>query len=377
MANSDKEQKIIDQLKHKTSIESPKVQEPSDAKPILKHKSFIITGMTFIIALLALIFAGYTIQLNKQLQIRLNEDKKNVDALLDKVQQNQSTNTEKFASKTDSIQQNQNDLQEKLNQLEVHLQTAMSQRLYQNKDWLLLKARYYLELAQINAHWSDSYTASVALLQEADKLLKQINDQKVLSIRQAIAKEIIQLKDTPAIDIAGVLSQLDAAQSSVTHLTIQSTINESEPEEENKTPQTSNPSTWRARLQDSVGLLEKLVVIRRDNEDFKPLLSPLFESILRESICLNLQEAQWAVLNNNPVVYQLALKQAILNLKRTFNEEAQGTSILIKQLTAMQQIKLNQAKPDIGLALPLLNQMIDSNASLVKETAKGSKGENL
>ena len=62
-------------------------------------------------------------------------------------------------------------------------------------------------------------------------------------------------------------------------------------------------------------------------------MSPLYESILKESIRLNLQEAQWAILNNNPAVYQLALKQAITNLKRTFNETSQDIHIFTQTIT--------------------------------------------
>ena len=93
-----------------------------------------------------------------------------------------------------------------------------------------------------------------------------------------------------------------------------------------------------------MNLLEKMVIIRRDDENISPLISPLYESILKENIRLNLQEAQWAILNNNPAVYQLTLKQAIINLKKSFNKTSQDISSLLKQLQDLQQIKITQDK---------------------------------
>lgn len=327
------------------------------------HKnSFLFPALSLIVAISAIGIALYTLSFNKNIKNKLLEENKSLIAELEQLKEKQTTFQDQIATKADNMEQNQSALQKKVNHLNKALQTAMTQQLYQNQDWLLLKARYYLELAQINTHWSDNYNATIALLQEADQLLSKIATPKIFDIRQTIAKEIAELKATSTTDIAGLLSQLDAAQITVSNLTIQSTIDESQPAEETQT--TSNPSAWHSRLQESVNLLEKLITVRRNDENFKPLISPLFESILRESIRLNLQEAQWAVLNNNSAVYQLALKQALMNIKRTFNEKSPSTNALLKQLAQLQQIKLTQEKPLIGQALPLLNQMINKKELL-------------
>ncbi|PYD07244.1 hypothetical protein DND62_30985, partial [Pseudomonas syringae pv. pisi] len=153
------------------------------------------------------------------------------------------------------------------------LQTAMKQKLYQNNDWLLLKARYYLELAQINVHWSDNFNTSVALLQQADALLKGMNIPKIFTIRQTIAKEIVQLKSISVVDITGILSQLDAAQAAINNLSIQSVVDQQEVLNHITKSEESGKTGWRNRLQDSVNFLEKLVVIRRHNENIQPLIS--------------------------------------------------------------------------------------------------------
>ena len=235
------------------------------------------------------------------------------------------------------------------------MESAIEQTMYQSQDWVLLKANYYIELAQINSHWNNNYTASIALLEEADKLLTKLTNPKIFEIRQVIAKEISQLKAIMPIDKAGLLSKLDAAQQSVTDLNIQL------PHETSATQTTQPPSSnWHSHFYTSLDQLKKLVVVRRDNEDIKPLVSPLLVAAIKETVRLNLQEAQWAVLNEEHTIYQLMLTEAINNIQRTFNLNDHNTNVLLEQLNSLHQVSFSQEKPEIGKALPLINQLIDN-----------------
>lgn len=371
MANSNEEEEKK-QLKKNPTV---KTNEQSKEQKNSSHNknNVYISGLAIFLAICAVVVAFWTIQLQK----KLVNDNTNLTTQLEKLKKTQINSQKQIDAKDNNIQQTQSGLQNKLNQLNKQLQTAINQRPYQNQDWILIKARYYLELAQVNAHWSNDFNAAIALLGQADRLLEQLHEPKVFAIRQAIAKEIILLKAIPTIDIAGLLSKLDAAQISISNLTLQSAIDDNKSVTETVSSETANPSVWQTRLLKSVSLLKKLVVIRRDDEKIKPLISPLFEAILKESIRLNLQEAQWAILNNNPIVYQLALKQASMNLKRTFTETSRNTVELLKQFNELQQVKIIQEKPKIELALPLLNQMINNvTLDVSPPVHSGGKGEN-
>ncbi|KGP62377.1 uroporphyrin-III methyltransferase [Legionella norrlandica] len=372
MANSNDEQKKATSAKHsqKTEPIKSKTQTRFSSYPY----KFLLSGLAFLFALIAITISIYSIQFTKQFQNHLFIQNKELTAELDKIKEEQNNTQNLIDTNAKSLQQAQNDFTKKINGLNKELQTAMRQRLYQNNDWLLLKARYYLELAQINAHWSDNFNVSVALLQQADNLLKSMNNPKIFTVRQIIAKEITQLKSIPTVDIAGILSQLDAAQLNVNSLSVQALVEENKVST-NIISEKSNTPGWRSQLQDSMNFLEKLIVVRRNNENIQPLISPLYEAAVKENIRLNLQEAQWAVLNNNPMVYQLAINQAKANLKKAFNENAHSSIVLLKQLNELQGIKLTQEKPVIGQAIPLINQMIDNQKSLI-EQVNGEKGEN-
>ncbi|HAU1151647.1 TPA: hypothetical protein JBI12_06820 [Legionella pneumophila] len=374
MANSNEEQKKAIPTQQTAEVE-PKIN-PQAKTPFFGSKYLsLIISLTLLLAVLAIITSIYSIQLDKQFQNHQRIENKKLTDELSGIKADQEAVQKLIDNNANHLQQIQSDLTNKMDSLNKELQSAMKQKLYQNNDWLLLKTRYYLELAQINIHWSDNFNTSVALLQQADDLLKGMNIPKIFAIRQIIAKEIAQLKSISVVDITGLLSQLDAAQAAINNLSIPSLVQQQEVPNHITTSEESGKTGWRNRLQDSVNFLEKLVVIRRHNENIQPLISPLYESTIKESIRLNLQEAQWAVLNNNSAVYQFALNQAITNLKRVFNISSHNTAVLLKQLHDLQNIKLTQEKPVVGQAIPLINQMIDNKELLIDE-ANSKKGEN-
>ena len=248
----------------------------------------------------------------------------------------------------------------KLNRLDKTLQSALQQRWYQSNDWLMLKARYYLELAEINANWSSDTHTTIALILQADTLLASIHDQRLFAIRQSIANEITQLKSISIVDTAGILSQIDAAQHLIATLPIKNAATMNNKANKLDSNTTTTASTWRERLKQSIGQLEKLVIIQHHDEAIQPLLTPAYEAILRETIRLNLQAAQWAVLQNNQAVYQLSLTQAIENIKRVFNPDETSTQALTNQLKQLEQLQIIQQKIIPDQSLPQLNQLIDT-----------------
>ena len=335
--------------------------EPSAKPGFVKKKSPSYVSITaFLVALLAIAIALYTLQSNQHLNEALATQNTLLSERLTHVKTQQTAWKDTQETLVQSLQQKEKDIEDQFNTLQQQFKRIVEQKNYENQDWMLLKARYYLELAQINAHWSDDFTSTVALLEQADSILSNVSTSNVLTIRQAIAKDIASLKASPQVDVVGLLSELDAASQMISKLPLPAAL---APSEETAPQDKPNQKVWRERLQDSVNILEKLVVVRRHDEEIKPLLSPLYLAVVRESIRLNLQEAQWAVLKKNEQVYQMALNQAIHRVKQHFDVKAQTTSELLKQLEKLKEKELDKPKPSIDKALPLLNQGIEQKTS--------------
>ncbi|KTD33307.1 uroporphyrinogen III methylase [Legionella nautarum] len=374
MANNNEEQTKSSKPADKPS-QLDKIQNKSATKagPSSKPLARRIPLLSSALALLALLVAFYAIYAAKQSQERNQQQTQTINRTIEEIKQQQSDTQNNLNTVKTTTHQSQTNMQNQMQAMHENLESALQQRLFQTQDWLLLKARYYLELAQINAHWSDDQGATISLLQQADALLRNIPDQQLFNIRQAIAQEIVQLQSLPKIDVAGLLSQLDAAENAIDNLPIKQPLDNSQL---NQASNKENPG-WRQKFKESIYVLEKLVVVRRNDEDIQPLLSPLHQTLLRDSIRFNLQEAQWALLHNNSKIYQLALSQALKNIKRAFNENALATQTLIKQLQSLQQEKLETVRPTIDQSLILLNQLIASKQtqSMDTSTTEGGKAQ--
>ncbi len=93
----------------------------------------------------AFILAAYSTHLNHQLHHQLMHNNAGFLQELAHLKQQQKQAEEQFI--TDAHAMN-HDLNRKVTAIDKQLNEAITQRFYQNQDWLLLKVRYYLELAK-------------------------------------------------------------------------------------------------------------------------------------------------------------------------------------------------------------------------------------
>lgn len=258
-------------------------------------------------------------------------------------------------------------LSSQVQQLEQKFTSSLKQYLNQNNEWLLLRVRYYLELAQMNAHWQADRTITLALLKQADALLADIQDQRVFNIRQQMAKDIEAIKALPELDTIGLLSQLDAVQQQLKLLTIEI------PQLSQALSSSSSPQSWRMKLNNSLESLKQLVVIRRNDINTPPLLTSAQKDIWLQMIQLELQEAQWAVLQKNEPVFQLALNQALRTIQQNFTLNDARTKSVVNTLQNLKKTLFVSHFPDLSQSLQLLNQLITAESAPKKINAEGAK----
>lgn len=314
-----------------------------DKKTPVNKKRFLIYFGIFL-AICAIAIAGYAIAINADIakeranfQQNLNQQNAAIDA-----------HEQKFSAQQEMI----DDLiDEKFASLKDAVEKKINQFSYKSSDYRLLKARYYLEIAQINSHWNDDLKSTVELLNQADRILKTVHDSKVFKIRQQIATDITNIESTPQIDYVGILSKLDSMQQMALELPVKKT----------KTPKktTHKRKSWN----DSIHLLEKLVVVHNDKKEIQPIISPIYAASIRQAISLLLLQTQWAVLNKNEKIYQLTLKQATTLVRENFYEGSSITTNFKLRLKNLQEIKFQQASPKPSESLNMLKELLNKGES--------------
>lgn len=358
MTNSTKETKPVKPEQNAVMVASSK------NKP--NQKPSILPGLATILALIAIIFSSYNFYLNQTAKSRQTKEADKLTDQLGLVEKGLQQIQSNFASDAKNYRENQQNVQAQINKLTDHLNNLIPTNQEQTQTWLLQKARFYLEMEQMNTFWTDDYASSIALFKNADTLLAKAQGADIYNLRKTIAKGINQLQSAQTLDKAGILSQISAAQAIVPSLKINKTPELDRSDNADVNPTDSANTDWKARFKDSINLFEKLVIIRRNDEAIKPIISPLYEALIKEGIQLNLAEAQWAVLNNDPQIYALGLNSAIKNIKSTFDNQANSTKSILNALNDLKQVQLTTTKPKTGQALKELNDIIKSQQATLK-----------
>lgn len=352
-----------------TDNEPTKTPNPKPEAVQRIHQGCPFKWLSIVLTLLALIAAIYAMVLNYQTQQSLGYQSIELQKQFAQVQKK---NQEDLHA-SQALEANLTAVQNHINTLDKTMNSILPQRLYQQQDWLLLKVRYFLELAQVNAHWTDDKETTIALLQQASELLSTLSNEQSFKIRQSIANEIATLNALPLIDRAGLLSQLDAAKNSIATLPIKH-IAISQTEGTKPSALNTKQSYWNTTMQQTTNLLEKLVIIRHNEAPIQPLLSPMHELLIRDSLKMDLQQAQWAILQKSIPVYQLSLTQALTNLHQYFDTDAPATKALIKSLDALQGEVIQHKQPAIERSLQMVTEWIDANNSTLNPVS--TQGEN-
>ncbi|MFZ4076973.1 MAG: uroporphyrinogen-III C-methyltransferase [Legionellaceae bacterium] len=231
-----------------------------------------------------------------------------------------------------------NALRSELREQKNFLKTALEPKASDTS--FLMKARYALELAQMNAYWTLDYQTTMGLLKTADALLLNHTDPALFPIREAIAQEITEQDEAPKVDTVGLLSQLNAIE---------------QQSRATKVPTKTRLTTPKTPIASAKSLLEHLIIIRHHEKPIQPLQSPTYQAMLQEAMFFNLQEAKWAVIQGNDSIYQLALTEALTHMHETSQDPT-----LIEQLSLLKNVSLNQPHVVPSQSLTLLNTLLST-----------------
>lgn len=228
-------------------------------------------------------------------------------------------------------------------------------------DITLQQVDRYLQQANLSLTFNHDIAGAINLLQAADQRLNNVPDTQVIPLRQAIAVTIVKLQSIAPIDYVGVLSKLSALRDQVATLplfAINSKVQIFHQNANEATPAiTPAHGTLNKAWQTTVATLKTLVIIRNRHDEITPLISQTQEQFLRQNLQLILQQAQWAVLQNQQGVYQFSLTQANEWIQRYFADNEQATIAMQTDIAQLQKINLTPNIPDINLLISQLHTL--------------------
>lgn len=214
-------------------------------------------------------------------------------------------------------------------------------------DWMLKEIEHFIVLAERRVSLLGDAQGALALLQEADTIARDLNEPVARSLREALTKDIHDLKlaAETSIDIDGIFLRISKLVDRVPQLNI--------PRYElfqDEVPESSNEAV----PADGIGLfwyrfsrfMTSLVRYQK-HEKQKPVLLTSQRDYLAQSITLLLEQGQLALLRGDNQAYQLSLKEARDRIDSYKQLQDRESRVFISELESLAAIRLRPAMPTL------------------------------
>ena len=260
--------------------------------------------------------------------------------------------------------------QGELQRIQAQLQTAITinrkdidqlmheEITYPSGKQTIEKMAYLIQLAHFHLTIEGNTTAAIALLKIVQQQLQSVSSSAIVPLKQAIDQDIEVLSAVLQIHVPELFEQLDRLESNINALSMQ--LQQNFPVPLPTVVSVSEKKTiWKKIKRSIVETFNNLFIIRRMNQTVSPLVPSKDILFLKENLQFKLEQAQWAVLNCEPMIYQHSLKTVIQWLS-DYNHNQPETDSIIKKIQALIVIDI---KPRITSlhSLPVIKTLLTTN----------------
>ena len=286
----------------------------------------------------------------------------------------------------EQVEKSKNLFQRVINlQLQVNAQGARITELGSTtrSDWFLSEAAYLARLASQRLQTERSTRNPLALLQQADSILVEINEGGMLAVRAAIATDIAALRLAGEIDIQGIVLELNALAEQIGQLPmiqlsahpLVSTQDSDSNDLTDSVIQQSLSQRWSSLVDEFTQSLGQLIQVKERLKPIERVLSSSEESVVRNNLMLLLQQAANAALREQQSIYDLSLKRAGQWLMQYFQMNS-SVEVIKDRLISLSAEQVVQELPMIDGSVNALEAfMIVRKSNLVEETTEVVKIE--
>jgi uroporphyrin-3 C-methyltransferase len=223
-------------------------------------------------------------------------------------------------------------------------------------SWLLAESEYLLRLANQRLVMSGDAASAQALLQSADKILRELDDPGLHAVRGAVAADLAAVRAVPVVDVQGIYLSLAALIEQADALVIFE-MPEPEPRIEEQPAE-----GWRGRLRQGYeAALMKLagyVAIRRRDVPMQALMDPQWEGLVRQNLRMLLQQAQVALLSGNQALYGASLEGADQWVAEFFESDEKAARVMAREIGQLSDRIITVDMPDLTRSLGALDEAI-------------------
>ncbi len=231
----------------------------------------------------------------------------------------------------------------------------------QNFEWKILEANYLVQLASRKLQLEADQQSALLLLEQADIALLESGSNNVLRARQAIADDLVLLRELETFDREGLYIRIGNLRNEISNIDLLGSMRESFQSQRSESSTAVITETERQGFIDSsLEFLSSVFVWRRWEDSPQAILVPGQEALILQRMYLILERTQLALMSTDTALYQRSLAEGLDWLRQYAVDESRAGQAVAAELTELQQI-------DIAPRLPELNQ----SANAVQQLAAG------
>ena len=215
--------------------------------------------------------------------------------------------------------------------------------------WKIREAEYLLNLASLKLQLEADVAGAIVLFESADRALADAGRDGVLYIRQTIAEEIAQLRALEQPDREGIYFRLESLAGEIAQLDLLLSLRESIATGADTGAETAADAGF---IASGLEFLGNVFVWRRWDERPEFELVAGQEEYIRESIRLQIEQAQLALLMRDTALYRASLQAGLEQLQSYTGAGGGSAAGLAAEFSELLLI-------DIAPELPVLNQSLN------------------
>jgi len=198
-------------------------------------------------------------------------------------------------------------IQEHSNQVVASLKSLDKAVVGEQNIWKLMQVQNYLEVAVVEASLLHDSRKAIKLLLAAEQTLKQVDNPNALSVRKSIQEDIQMLQKQSVANIDNIILGLNIITEEVPNLPHKIRLKQDSTADE--APSTTK-KTWKQRFENAWLELKSLIRIQKHDEPIKPYFSNNEVELINENLQLMLQQASFAAIRGNQVLFKTHIEVA-------------------------------------------------------------------
>ncbi|CAM3177776.1 uroporphyrinogen III methylase [Xenorhabdus nematophila ATCC 19061] len=369
---------MTEQKQSTDAVETKHPQQPEKAPHNPQKNGWV--GHTLSIAIsLAIGMGGFYIYYHsKQQNAVLSTENATLQQQFTSLVQQQSANQQSFDSKLQELETSLQQAKSQNQQLDDRM-AALQDRVAaisntNIENWRLAQASSLVKIAGRKIWSEQDIPTAIALLEDADQNLAEMDDPSLLYARNAIRSDIDTLTKIKQIDLDGIILSLNQLSNQVDHLRLADDVAKNTSKADNKREITSSLTDWRENLTTSWhSFMDNFITITPRDGSKEPLLAPNQNIYLRENIRAKLLIAAQAAPRHQNKIYKDALDHVGEWAKSYFDTANPDTKAFLDNVNSLAKRPLSIDVPEQLSSQPILADLVRKRIYNLPHSAPSQK----